>query len=49
MAHRDGKITIEALYATPFSFRTRLLEMIQSQDLVMQNNPSAQEAALVKS
>ncbi|WP_390914083.1 multicopper oxidase domain-containing protein [Pseudosulfitobacter sp. SM2401] len=31
MAHRDGKITIEALYAAPFSFRTRLLEMIQSQ------------------
>ncbi|MDG1472520.1 MAG: hypothetical protein P8Q26_13300 [Ascidiaceihabitans sp.] len=49
MAHRDGKITIVELYAAPFSFRTRLLEMIQFQVHAMLDNPSAQEAALVKS
>jgi hypothetical protein len=48
MVHRDGKIPIVALYAAPFSFHTRLLEMIQSQVQAMLDNPSAQEAALVK-
>jgi len=34
LAHHDQLISIEAIYAAPYSFRSRLLDMIQAEDLI---------------
>ncbi|MFT4930086.1 MAG: hypothetical protein ACI8WB_006222 [Phenylobacterium sp.] len=47
MAHHDNTIVIEAIYAAPYSFRTRLLEMLQAMELQKLKNPSPQEQAVI--
>ncbi len=50
MAHNDKKITIEAIYAAPYSFRTRLETMLQAMDLLEQVDESQrtpEETALI--
>ncbi len=47
MAHHDKTICIEGIYAAPFSFRTRLLEMLQAMELQKLKNPSPQEQAVI--
>ncbi|MFQ3197257.1 MAG: purine nucleosidase [Paraglaciecola sp.] len=49
LAHHDKTIHIEAIYAAPYSFRSRLLEMLQALDLQKLKNPSPQEQAVIDS
>ncbi len=50
LAHHDKLINIEAIYAAPYSFRSRLLDLIQAQNLLtLKEDLSPPEQALVNS